>query len=65
MLRSIAAAELPPLSSYPMSEQVTFSYYTGVLAFLDENYSRAEECLSFALSHSPSENSPVKRRNQM
>lgn len=29
---------MPELSSFPKSQQVTFKYYEGVLAFLDENY---------------------------
>jgi len=29
---------MPPLSAFPRPQQVTFKYYEGVLAFLDENY---------------------------
>lgn len=40
ILRAIAAADLPPLESFPLAQQVTFKYYTGVLAFLGEDYSK-------------------------
>jgi hypothetical protein len=60
MLRSIQAAELPDLSCYPLADQVTFKYYSGVLAFLNEQYSKAEEDFVFALercdSHAPRKN---------
>lgn len=29
---------MPELDSFPKSQQVTFKYYEGVLAFLEENY---------------------------
>ena len=51
VLRALAASEsdLPPLSSFPLAHRVTFKYYRGVIAFLDENYSEAEEHLTEAL----------------
>ena len=52
MLRSLNAAELPDLSFYPKADQVTFKYYTGILAFLNEQYTKAQSDLSFALSKS-------------
>ncbi|KAF2859332.1 hypothetical protein K470DRAFT_249495 [Piedraia hortae CBS 480.64] len=50
ILRSIAvqADELPPLSAFPKSHQVTYNYYTGVLAFLSEDYPLADKYLSEA-----------------
>ncbi|KAK3114356.1 COP9 signalosome (CSN) subunit [Teratosphaeriaceae sp. CCFEE 6253] len=44
ILRSLraAAADTPPLSQFPRPHQVTFHYYAGVLAFLDEDYGTAE-----------------------
>jgi hypothetical protein len=33
---------MPELATFPKSQQVTFKYYEGVLAFLEENY--AEVC---------------------
>lgn len=36
---------MPPLSAFPKSHQVTFKYYNGVLAFLEEDYAAAEEFL--------------------
>lgn len=43
VLRSIQAAELPDLTAFPKADQATFHYYSGILAFLNEQYSRAEE----------------------
>ncbi|KAK3072226.1 COP9 signalosome (CSN) subunit [Teratosphaeriaceae sp. CCFEE 6253] len=44
ILRSLraAAADTPPLAAFPKPHQVTFNYYAGVLAFLDEDYGTAE-----------------------
>ncbi|KIS68384.1 uncharacterized protein UMAG_03478 [Mycosarcoma maydis] len=42
ILRAINAADLPDLCAYPRSQQVTFRYYVGVLAFLNEEYDHAE-----------------------
>ncbi|OAJ41741.1 hypothetical protein BDEG_25288 [Batrachochytrium dendrobatidis JEL423] len=33
ILRSLQSADLPNLSQFPISHQVTFKYYTGILAF--------------------------------
>ena len=30
--------DMPPLEHFPKSQRVTFKYYAGVLAFLEENY---------------------------
>ena len=38
-----SASEIPPLTSFPTSHIVTFKYYRGVIAFLDERYT--EVCL--------------------
>ncbi|GME37359.1 Cop9 signalosome complex subunit 12 [Neofusicoccum parvum] len=50
VLRSLHAArgDMPPLSAFPKSHQVTFKYYSGVLSFLDEDYKQAEEHLTEA-----------------
>lgn len=50
ILRSLKAAgkDMPPLSAFPKSHQVTFKYYNGVIAFLDEDYAAAEGFLSEA-----------------
>ncbi|KAK4555791.1 COP9 signalosome (CSN) subunit [Recurvomyces mirabilis] len=51
ILRSLsaqAAGELPPLSRFPKAHQVTFKYYSGVIAFLSEDYAAAEEHLESA-----------------
>ncbi|CDR87275.1 related to CSN12-COP9 signalosome (CSN) subunit [Sporisorium scitamineum] len=49
ILRAISAAALPDLGEFPKSQQVTFRYYVGVLAFLNEEYARAEGELEEAL----------------
>ena len=40
ILKALTAykGDMPPLSAFPKSQRVTFKYYTGVLAFLEENY---------------------------
>lgn len=40
MLKSLTAGrgDMPDLSAFPKSQQVTFKYYEGVLHFLEENY---------------------------
>ncbi|KKY22788.1 putative cop9 signalosome complex subunit [Phaeomoniella chlamydospora] len=50
VLRALDASQddLPPLQSFPISHVVTFKYYRGVIAFLDENYSEAEQYLTEA-----------------
>ncbi|KAK4100612.1 protein CSN12 [Parathielavia hyrcaniae] len=40
--------DMPDVSAFPKSQQVTFKYHEGVLAFLEENYARAEACLTDA-----------------
>ncbi|KAJ2289641.1 COP9 signalosome (CSN) subunit, partial [Coemansia sp. RSA 2706] len=51
MIRAIKTSELPPLDQFPMSHQVTFRYYRGVLAFRNEKYASAKQDLLFALEH--------------
>ncbi|KAK6072868.1 PCI domain-containing protein [Seiridium cupressi] len=50
VLRSLSAGrgDMPELDSFPKSQQVTFKYYEGVLAFLEENYVEAEKHLTEA-----------------
>nr|POF17053.1 protein csn12 like [Quercus suber] len=52
VLRPLQAAntDMPPLSAFPKSHQVTFKFYNGVLRFLEEDYSAAEEFLESAYS---------------
>ncbi|KAK5631551.1 hypothetical protein RRF57_007265 [Xylaria bambusicola] len=49
ILKAISAgrADIPPIDKFPKSQQVTFKYYEGVLAFLEENYVEASEAASF------------------
>ncbi|TDL29378.1 hypothetical protein BD410DRAFT_779778 [Rickenella mellea] len=52
ILRALDAnPDIPPLSSYPRSHQVTFRYYLGTLSFLNEDYEKAEKELSLAYYH--------------
>lgn len=52
ILRSLHATsvEMPPLSAFPRSHQVTFNYYSGVMAFLQEDYANAEDLFTKAYS---------------
>ncbi|KDQ21104.1 hypothetical protein BOTBODRAFT_27100 [Botryobasidium botryosum FD-172 SS1] len=40
--------DIPPLEQYPRHDQVTYKYYLGLLSFLNEEYKRSEEDLTFA-----------------
>ncbi|KZT29377.1 hypothetical protein NEOLEDRAFT_1128102 [Neolentinus lepideus HHB14362 ss-1] len=52
ILRALQAnSDIPPLSSYPRSHQVTYRYYVGMLHFLDEDYAQAEQELTIAFYH--------------
>ncbi|EPQ59050.1 hypothetical protein GLOTRDRAFT_34717 [Gloeophyllum trabeum ATCC 11539] len=49
ILRALRAnTDIPPLSAYPRSHQVTYRYYVGMLHFLDEDYAQAEQELTLA-----------------
>lgn len=52
VIRALDAADddLPPLHLFPKPQQCTFKYYRGVVDFLQENYSDAEEHLEEALA---------------
>ncbi|KAK5668827.1 COP9 signalosome (CSN) subunit [Batrachochytrium dendrobatidis] len=52
ILRSLQSADLPNLSQFPISHQVTFKYYTGILAFYSENFESASSSLMFAFDRS-------------
>ncbi|CAL1700282.1 unnamed protein product [Somion occarium] len=43
-----ATPDIPPLSAYPRSHQVTYRYYLGMLNFLSEDFSKAEQELTLA-----------------
>ncbi|KAJ2743548.1 COP9 signalosome (CSN) subunit [Coemansia sp. BCRC 34301] len=51
MVRAIKTSELPALNQFPMSDQVSFRYYRGMLAFQGESFAAAKEDLLFALEH--------------
>ncbi|KAJ3162797.1 COP9 signalosome (CSN) subunit [Geranomyces michiganensis] len=53
ILRSLSAGDLPALERFPIADQLTFKFHVGVLAFYNEQYSKAEQDLSFALQHCP------------
>ncbi|KAK3394437.1 protein CSN12 [Podospora didyma] len=50
VLKAISAGrgDMPPLTAFPKSQQVTFKYYEGILCFLEENYVEAENHLTEA-----------------
>lgn len=44
VVRSIEAqSDLPPFHLYPKAHRVTYRYYTGVLAFLQEDYTKVRK----------------------
>ncbi|EGO02348.1 hypothetical protein SERLA73DRAFT_178247 [Serpula lacrymans var. lacrymans S7.3] len=52
ILRALNAhPDLPSLSSYPRSHQVTYRYYLGMLSFLNEDYAKSEQELTVAFYH--------------
>ncbi|KAG0203904.1 COP9 signalosome (CSN) subunit [Mortierella sp. GBA30] len=51
ILRAVNAALLPDMIEYPMADQVTIRYYTGVLSFFNEDFKKAEADLQFAFDY--------------
>lgn len=59
VLRAVEVSELPDLQFFPKAHIVTWKYYLGVIAFMNEDYTRAESELTTALascSKSPAKN---------
>ncbi|CCG83417.1 Putative uncharacterized protein [Taphrina deformans PYCC 5710] len=50
VLRAVEVSELPDLSFFPKAHVVTWKYYLGVIAFMNEDYTKAETELSDALA---------------
>ncbi|KAG5726026.1 CSN12 like protein [Termitomyces sp. T112] len=49
ILRALDAnTDIPALSLYPRSHQVTYRYYLGMLSFLNEDYAKSEQELTLA-----------------
>ncbi|KAH9002215.1 hypothetical protein EDB86DRAFT_3124088 [Lactarius hatsudake] len=49
VLRALEAnQDIPPLQEYPRAHQVTYRYYLGMLSFLNEDYAKSEQELTFA-----------------
>ncbi|KAI0307068.1 hypothetical protein B0F90DRAFT_1807764 [Multifurca ochricompacta] len=49
ILRALEAnRDIPPLHEYPRAHQVTYRYYLGMLSFLNEDYAKSEQELTFA-----------------
>lgn len=53
IVRALDAGDLPPLSAYAAVDVVPFLYYQGRLAFMDEEYTKADEALTLALMQTP------------
>ena len=49
-------------SGFPRAQLVTYRYYTGMLALYDEQYARANACLSYGLQHCHGEYAGNRRR---
>lgn len=45
ILRAINVGDMPKLEEFPIAQQTTFHYYSGLLLFLDEQYNEAEKQL--------------------
>lgn len=50
VLRAVEVSQLPELRYFPKAHQVTWKYYLGVIAFMNEDYPLAQTKLSEALS---------------
>lgn len=50
VLRAVEVSELPDLNFFPKAHIVTWKYYLGVIAFMNEDYARAEVELTAALA---------------
>lgn len=61
MLRTINAAELPPIDAFPKSHICTYKFYSGRFHFLNEKFDLAEADLSFALQLCPPNSHKNKR----
>ncbi|KAF1955425.1 hypothetical protein CC80DRAFT_526385 [Byssothecium circinans] len=49
LVKSIdAQSDLPYFDLYPITHRVTYLYYVGVISFLQEDYAKAEVCLTHA-----------------
>ncbi|KAH9965830.1 PCI domain-containing protein [Russula dissimulans] len=49
ILRALEAnRDIPSLHEYPRAHQVTYRYYLGMLSFLNEDYTKSEQELTFA-----------------
>lgn len=55
-------SKLPPISSFPKSQQVEFKYYEGRFCIYDQQFTRAEACLELALKHCPAQSISNKRK---
>lgn len=51
VIRGVENADLSAGLYIPMAHQVTYRYYMGVWSFLQEDYQKAEEHLTFAFKH--------------
>ena len=48
------------LTSFPVTDVVTYKFYIGKLKMFEDRYEEARECLRFALKNTP--NSEIKNR---
>lgn len=61
LIKSIGAqADMPKWDQYPKAHRVTYMYYCGVIAFLQEDYTRV--CLSAVIQYSVHLLTPSRRR---
>lgn len=53
---------MPPLSSFPMAQQVAYNYYLGRLQVFEEEYDKAGQTLMIAFTHCHKDQKKNKRR---
>ncbi|KAL4854104.1 Enhanced ethylene response protein 5 [Chlorella vulgaris] len=51
LMRTVESRQFAAFDSFPMSQRVTYQFYSGRLAVFDENYEQARQSLGFALAH--------------
>ena len=61
MIRHVVSGKTPPLNQHPVSQQVTYNYYTGCISVFSMDIISATEKLSFAYNNTPAKYYKNKR----
>ena len=51
IIRGVEAPNFLAFERFPASDRVTFKYYTGRIAVVEQRYISAEECLSYSFAN--------------